>query len=400
MKKLLILLALCMVCSLVMVACTEDPATDPETEAQSTEAPSETEAETKTETETETEPETEADSGATETEPETTTSETEPETEPEPVKVVAGMSFDAMANVYGGEIDMESLFFSSHPEYLEWNHTAEINHLVDSVKVLGWVAFFTETEGVLGYSIDGAATVYPEGFSTPAEQDVLDHIAAGNVPGGVSAARMFSDIPVRALSAGEHTVALYAKDAAGNEEVFAEFKLVKVDNSLKVDLNATTVTGTYSTVYTGANATFNTTPAVGADEYLITLHYGTIHLGELDLSQYSKVTVTYGTAADGLIPDSNFSGEYAATQQRVLLLNAASATDATGVFELLPEDNAIVASAHYEISDSFMSVKTVEIDLSEVDHNGQLYLSFDFRNEANELGAIGYLISVIDIVFE
>lgn len=172
------------------------------------------------------------------------------------------------------------------------------------------------------------------------------------------------------------------------------------DNSYRVDLSGVTATGSYPTVYTGANAVFNTTPAVGADGYLITLHYGSINLGEVDLSKYSKVTVTYGTAADGIIPDSNFTGEYGATQQRVLLLNAPSATDETAVFELLPAEDAIVTSAHYEISDSFMAIRTVEIDLSQINYNGQLYLTFDFRNAENALGAIGYLLTVTDIVFE
>lgn len=172
------------------------------------------------------------------------------------------------------------------------------------------------------------------------------------------------------------------------------------DNSLRIDLGNVGVTGSYPNIYTGATALFPTTPATDANAYVITLHYGTISLGEIDLSKYSKVTVTYATAADGLVPDSNFAGEYAATQQRVLLLNAPSATDETGVFELLPAEDAIVASAHYEISDGFMTIKTVEIDLTEINYNGQLYLSFDFRNAENALGAMGYLLSVTDIVFQ
>ena len=43
------------------------------------------------------------------------------------------------------------------------------------------------------------------------------------------------------------------------------------------------------------------------------------------------------------------------------------------------------------------AVTTVEIDLSEVDYNGQVYLSFDFRNANNEFGATAYLIWVAGI---
>ena len=378
MKKLIVLLALCMVFSVVLVACdnntetpdgtTEAPATDAPTEAPTTEAP-------------------------------TTEESTSEEQPPEPVKVVASMSFDAMGNVYGTEIDMDNLYFATATDYAAWDKVANIDHRVDCLKVAGWVAFFTETEGVLGYAVDGAAAVYPEGFSTPAGQDVMDHLAA-TAPDAHSAARMFSDVPVKALEAGEHTIALVAKDVDGNEEIFAEFKLVKVDNSLTIDLSGVTVTGSYPTIYTGANALFPTTPAIGADEYLVTLHYGSINIGEVDLSQYSKVVVTYATAADGLMPDSNFTGEYEATGKRVLLLNAPSDIQPDSAFELLPAEDAIVATAHYEISNSFMEITTVEIDISEIDYNGQLYLSFDFRNSENAFGALGYLLSVTGIVFE
>ena len=397
MKKLIVLLALCMVLSVIFVACDsietpENPTTDATTQTPTTEAT--------TNEPTTNEPTTDVVTDEPTTQEPTTQEPTTEEQPPEPVKVVAGISFDAMGNVYGEEIDMENLYFATSADYASWNKVAEIDNRVDSLKVAGWVAFFTETEGVLGYSIDGADAVYPEGFSFAAEQDVLDYIAAGNVPGAVSAARMFSDVPVHDLAAGEHTIALVAKDADGNEEAFAEFKLVKIDNSLKVDLSNVSANGSYPTIYTGANTPFNSNPAIGADEYMVILHYGSINLGEIDLSQYSKVTVTYATAADGLIPDSDFSLQYAATQQRVLLLNAPSEIEAGSAFELLPADDAIVASAHYDISATFFETKTVEIDLSEIDYNGALYLSFDFRNSENAFGALGYLLGVTGIVFE
>lgn len=175
---------------------------------------------------------------------------------------------------------------------------------------------------------------------------------------------------------------------------------VEPDNSYRVDLGSVTVTGSYPNIYTGATALFPTTPAVSADAYVITLHYGSINLGEIDLSKYSKVTVTYATAADGLIADSDFKNQYEATGQRVLLLNAPSEIEGGSAFELLPAEDAIVATAHYEISNSFMEIMTVEIDLSAIDYNGPLYLSFDFRNSENAFGALGYLLSVTDVVFE
>ena len=531
MKKLLAVLALLLVASMLLVACQpEQPPVEETTPEETTPAPEETTPEETTPEETtpeETTPE--------ETTPEETTPEETTEAPAEPVKVVVGISFDAMANVYNGEIDMDNLYFSSGSEYFEWSKVAEINHLVDSLKVLGWVAFYTETEGVLGYSIDGAEPVYPEGFSTPAEQGVLDHVTA-NLEGGKSAARMFSDIPVRELSAGEHTIALFAKDADGNQEMFAEFKLVKVlpysenvhdrfsidninlngtpyvkegsvvaelaalNNTVTIapgalqdtlgfrgwasfasapaaefgyyigqdleiitdasffqeraDLAAAGITngagynitvsiadlepgtypvgviakledGTYAQLfsfylciepvepwdvdftqvsisgsYQDPWAGNTLVPTLTAEDIIFVAHYGSIDLGQVDLSMYNKVTVTYATPVGMDTVGGDFGAQYDATAKRVLLLNTASAIQEGSAFEYLPEESAIITSAQYNMSASNMELTTVEIDLSSVEYNGQTYLTFDFRNAENAFGATSYLIVVTDILFE
>ncbi len=396
MKKLIAVLALLLVASMVLVAC-DNNSTDPEVTT-----PEETTPEVTTPDDTSDEPTTEDPTTEDPTTEDPTTEEPtteEPTTEeqpPEPVKVVASMSFDAMGNVYGTEVDMDNLYFASAPDYAVWGKVANIDHRVDCLKVAGWVAFFTETEGVLGYAIDGAAAVYPEGFSTTAGQDVMDHLAA-TAPDAHSAARMFSDVPVADLAAGEHTVALMAKDADGNEEVFAEFKLVKVDNSYKVDLSGVTVTGSYQNIWPGNGLA--TSPALNATDSMIILHYGSINLGEIDLSKYTKVTVTYGNMA-GAYDGGNFDSEYEATQKRVMLVNAASGVQDGTAFELTPAEDVIVAYANYEKSDASLALKTVEIDLTTVEYNGQLYLTFDFRNAEGAFGYIANLLVVTGIVFE
>ena len=94
------------------------------------------------------------------------------------------------------------------------------------------------------------------------------------------------------------------------------------------------------------------------------------------------------------------NAEYEATGKRVLLLNAPSAIQEGSAFEYLPAEDAIVTTAPYDISPAYSQLMTVEIDLTDVDYNGQLYLSFDFRNANNEFGALGYLVSVAGIRFE
>ena len=178
------------------------------------------------------------------------------------------------------------------------------------------------------------------------------------------------------------------------EFIGAEIPAEEIVEPLDVDLTTVTATGSYPTVDVPINA-----GSLGLTEgHVITLHYGSINLGEMDLSKYSKVTVTYATPC-GVANGQDMNAEYEATGKRVLLLNAPSGVQDGTAFEYLPAEGAIVATAPYEISPVYSQIMTVEIDLTEVDYNGQLYLSFDFRNADNAFGALGYLVFVAGITF-
>ena len=141
------------------------------------------------------------------------------------------------------------------------------------------------------------------------------------------------------------------------------------------------------------------TPALTADDTMLLLHYGTVSLGEMDLSKYSKVTITYATPAD--VADSDdYNAQYEATQKRIMLLNATPEVQANSFFDYLPAEDTIVASANYDISTEIGLLMTAEIDLTEVDYNGEVYFTFDFRNANNEFGATSYLIYLTGIKFE
>ena len=156
-----------------------------------------------------------------------------------------------------------------------------------------------------------------------------------------------------------------------------------------VDLSTVTATGNWPTVDVPVPG------SVFGEAHCIALHYGSVALGEMDLSQYSKVTVTYATPDDATVPGAG--DQYNKTAKRVMLLNAPSAAE--GTFECLPEESAIVAYNQYERSPASLTVTTVEIDLTEVDYNGQLYLTFDFRDANNAQAAEGYLVWLTGVVF-
>ena len=203
------------------------------------------------------------------------------------------------------------------------------------------------------------------------------------------------EVTTEEVTTEEVTTEEVTTEEVTTEEVTTEEVTTEPDNSYTVDLGTVTATGSYPNVDVPINA-----GSLGlTDGHVITLHYGSINLGEMDLSQYSKVTVTYATPC-GIANGQDMNAEYEATGKRVLLLNAPSAIQEGSAFEYLPAEDAIVTTAPYEISPAYSQLMTVEIDLTDVDYNGQLYLSFDFRNANNEFGALGYLVFVAGIRFE
>ena len=118
-------------------------------------------------------------------------------------------------------------------------------------------------------------------------------------------------------------------------------------------------------------------PAVKDGVKIPLIYQGAIHLGDIDLSKYKKVTVTYATSsAPGTIAD------YETTQKRAMLTLA----DTKG--ELSPAEDSIVASAVYYIPSTTWQLTTVEIDLSDVDYSGALFLTFDFTEGVNLYHAV------------
>lgn len=118
-------------------------------------------------------------------------------------------------------------------------------------------------------------------------------------------------------------------------------------------------------------------PAIEDGVEIPLIYQGALCLGEIDLSKFSKVTVTYATsAAGGTVAD------YETTRKRAMLTSA----DTKGL--LSPADEIIVASATYLLPGTSWQLTTVEIDLSDVDYNGEVYLTFDFTEGVNLYHAV------------
>ena len=80
------------------------------------------------------------------------------------------------------------------------------------------------------------------------------------------------------------------------EEATTEEETTEELNTYEVDLSTVTATGNWPTVDVPVPG------SVFGEAHCIALHYGSVALGEMDLSKYSKVTVTYATPDDATVP--------------------------------------------------------------------------------------------------
>ena len=122
-------------------------------------------------------------------------------------------------------------------------------------------------------------------------------------------------------------------------------------------------------VMTGHNTQLNDASngmvAAGGVEYGALLHQGSIALGEIDLSKYSKVIVMWGCDNS----DVTVNHYNASANNRIMLLNAVM----DGVMS--PAEETIIAGGTYELKG--WAVTAFEIDLTDVDYNGPVWLAID-----------------------
>ena len=116
---------------------------------------------------------------------------------------------------------------------------------------------------------------------------------------------------------------------------------------------------------TQLNDTTNPMVAAGGVESAALLHQGSIALGEVDLSKYSKVVVMWGCDNSQVTIDHYNAN----ANNRIMLLNAVM----DGVMS--PAEETIIAGGTYELGG--WAVQAFEIDLTGVDYNGPVYVAID-----------------------
>ena len=237
--------------------------------------------------------------------------------------------------------------------------TFGIDQAVETVTLRGWVGFSQAIDS-FGYYIDNPYDQVFGEFKAPTEDAVLG-IA------GEHASRFEINAPVADLERGEHTIGYLAKLADGTvvllrTEVTIVFPTHYDNYNVPQDL--WTVTG-HCPGIVGAEGHANSgMVAAGGVESGALVHQGAVSLGEIDLSKYDKAVIMWGCDNSDVT-----QGHYdASANNRIMLVSA----DVNGT---APADDTIIAGGTYELHG--WAVQAFEIDLTEVDYNGPVYLCID-----------------------
>ena len=245
----------------------------------------------------------------------------------------------------------------------EWDFVADMVGTEHTyVTYWGWVVLMSEPVGQFGYQVGMGAPVFDDAWTVVAEQGVLD--AAASL-GGATGTRMRIHINVADLE-GENTVRVLYKDAEGNVVCLNEVTVIMPVKPTHYE-NYTVPQDQW--VMTGHNTNLNDASngmvAAGGVESAALLHQGSIALGEIDLSKYSKVVVMWGCDnSDVTVGRYNENAN-----NRIMLLNAVM----DGVMS--PAEKTIIAGSTYELKG--WAVTAFEIDLTGVNYNGPVWLAID-----------------------
>jgi hypothetical protein len=242
----------------------------------------------------------------------------------------------------------------------------EVSNTVSALYLWGWAAVMAEPYE-FGYVIDDGEIIMNSEFTFEAEQSVVDAIA--NV-GGLTGNRFAIAVDVAALEGAHNIKALVQLD--GQYIIIAECNInkdgvtdteetqpddtpdVESANGLVIDVAGHELAQDFS--------------AGGYDAWVIkfTTYGKAANLGELDLSKYEKVIITYGSDKGAMLGDLGGT---------VYLTSTGAIVDKKNN----PIDYTELASATLSNPEGNWAAgnRTVEISLADVNYNGPVYLTYN-----------------------
>ena len=270
-------------------------------------------------------------------------------------------SFDE-CDAWIGDTQMQQFFTPG--QSAGWDARAVIeDYDTEYVRIWGWVAFVSE-QLAIGYQIDYTEPVFDDAFLIEAEQPIIDAALSVGAP---FASRISVMIPVDALP-GSHKIQLFARDEFGNQELLLSFELEKPaypNNAVEISKDTWTVTGHVTHVVEAADPSLGPMLIASGIEQGALLHQGSVGIGEVDLSQYEKMIVFYGIDNSQITTD-----HYNANRNNRIMITSAEVNMVNS-----PEEFTIVASTVYTLQG--WQVMPIEIDLTGVDYNGAVHVTYD-----------------------
>ena len=216
-------------------------------------------------------------------------------------------------------------------------------------------------------------------FSADFRKDESELNAALNSPAAKRCENI--KIPVADLANGTYDVYLLVKDTAGviycmNGSWASSLMLMKTDavepepeapavETYNVPMDTRTVSGHAAGITNKDKPNHGGMVAAGGLENGALLHQGAVGVGEVDLSKYSKVVIKFGIDNSQTTID-----RHAANAKNRIMLSKADNN-----MTMAPADADVIAFADY--TPPVWVLVEIEIDLTSVDYNGPVFVSYD-----------------------
>ncbi len=238
-----------------------------------------------------------------------------------------------------------------------WDYIVNCDFSVDTLTYWGWVGYMGEL-GQFGYQVNGGEAIYDAAWAHETGADV---IGAAQGSGADSGNRMKIAISLAGIGGEGNVITVLYKDSNGAAVILGEFTVNRKIDDYTVPQENWVISGHRPGIQDSTDGMV----AAGGVASGALLHQGSIYLGEIDLSKYSKVVIYWGCDNS----PATIERYEANANNRIMLLNAEMVNVTT------PADGTIIAGSTYELKG--WAVTPIEIDLTGIDYNGPVYVAID-----------------------
>ncbi|MBE6585844.1 MAG: hypothetical protein E7645_04865 [Ruminococcaceae bacterium] len=276
--------------------------------------------------------------------------------------IITHQSFDQLYFGTGDAVNGPENIFTPGAS-AQWDGIVNCDFSVDTLTYWGWIGYMGEL-GQFGYQVNGGEAIYNADWAfVGGDHEIIIGAAQGG--GAESGNRMKIAISLAGIGGEGNVITVLYKNAEGVAVVLGEFVVNRKNADLNVPQDQWVISGHMPQLVAPDHASHGAMVAAGGVESAALLHQGSIYLGNLDLSKYSKIVIMWGSDASQVTIDAYNAN----ANNRFALVSA----DKNMVMS--PDEATIIAAATYELHG--WAVAAFEIDLTNVDYSGDVYLTHD-----------------------